>query len=122
MMRVVHYEVILTRIDAPRRSQRPSIPDQHCKASSGSPLGPRGCLRGEPWIGPGDWQSQVNQRKTKRGHNARGGYNKAPAHVDGIGCPATGGTSLGSPWPPFYLFVSSGDGDGTRNSLELKKS
>ena len=77
-------------------------------SSLGLALGPRGWLRGEPWIGPGDWQSQVNQEQGQRGHNARGGYSKAPAHVDGIGCPATGGTSLASPWPPLYLFVSLG--------------
>ena len=40
MMRVVHYEVILTSSDAPRRSQRPSIPSQHCKASSKPGLSP----------------------------------------------------------------------------------
>ena len=34
-------------------------------------------------------------------------HNVALAHLDGIGCPATGGTSLASPWPPFYLFVST---------------
>ena len=54
---------------------------------------------------------QPAREPSQRGHNARGGYNKAPAHVDGIGCPATGGTSLASPWPPFYLFVSTGGGE-----------
>ena len=55
-MRLVHYDVILTSIDAPRWSQRP-----HQRATSfatqglGRALGPRGRLRGEPWIGPGDW-------------------------------------------------------------------
>ena len=84
-----------------------------CLSSSslGRALGPRGCLHGEPGIGPGDRQSQASQRTDQRGHNARGGYNKEPAHVDGIGCPATGGTSLASPWPPLYLFVSLGGGE-----------
>ena len=54
---------------------------------------------------------QPAREPSQRSHNARGGYNKAPVHLAGIGCPATGGTSLASPWPPFYLFISLGGGE-----------
>ena len=61
----------------------------------------------------GTGRLRLAREPSQRGDNARGGYNKAPAHVDGIGCPATGGTSLASPWPPFTCSFQLG---ASRNS------
>ena len=82
MMRVVHYEVILTSSDAPRRSQRPSIPSQHCKASSK----PRTLTHADACV-----ESRGKGQRTSRDHTLpkrpakppRAGVlrSKAPAHT-----------------------------------------
>ena len=110
LMRVAHYEVILTCIDAPRMRQRP----RH-KASSARLEGARPHSRPArtPAWGAVDWSrglvDQSQPAKSRRPQTR--GLQQSTAHLDGIGCPATGGTSLGSPWPPFYLFVSLGGGE-----------
>ena len=49
-------------------------------------------------------RSRNGQPENPETRPLRGGYK---SRLDGIGCPAAGGTSLASPWPPFYLFVST---------------
>ncbi len=80
-MPLVHYEVILTSNDAPRRSQ-------HRKTSQVCPAQALGLLSTTrmPTSRTVDWsrglvESGHTQRTSQRGHNARGGYTKAPAHT-----------------------------------------
>ena len=57
-----------------------------------------------------DWsRGLVDQSQaTKSRRSKRGAAPQSTAHLDGIGCPATGGTSLASLWPPFTCSFLSG--------------
>ena len=55
--------------------------------------------------------SQYPENQSTRPQRARGLLQSTGAHVDGIGGPATGGTSVGLLGVPFYLFVSRGGGE-----------
>ena len=109
-MRIAHYEVILTGIDAPRWSQRIATPSQLCPAQASALFS----AQDYSWVESrglvqGTGRAKLEEKQRQGGHNA--GAQQSPAHLDGISCPATGGTSLGSPRPPFYLFVSLGGGE-----------
>ena len=69
-MRVVHYEVILTSFVAPRMRQPRSFASQlnHLQ----DPRAQRGCLRGEPWIGPGDCYILIYKQMGTNADPARG--------------------------------------------------
>ena len=107
-MRIAHYEVILTGIDAPRWSQRIATPSQLCPAQASALLSrPAGCLGEEPWTGPGDWQSQVNTRNKDNEATTRG-LNKAPHTSTGSAAPRPVGRLSHRPGRRFTCSFLSG--------------